>query len=604
MNTGMPGRIVAAFVVLVSHAVLVVPATAMSWDPAALDIPWAADLNAIAANEIDVQTDGRLKNKAQGDGVTDDTSAVRAAIALAASLGGGTIYFPRGSYKIITPSHPVQGSPLVVPSQVILRGAGPKASTLLVIDTQAASQTDWIGTWGGISFTGSSLSGMTDLGVFAINPSTSPCAVLWNRGSGNTRKLFFNNLDLHLENCKNVWFESTHYLSIQNSTIDSKATLWGPIYAPGNSNVVLRNNTITYKAGRIQLQGSNTVVVQDNSIVRDAEQRSWQDGTAIESGGIEISFCANIQILNNVLQTLNAPAHAFHDGEAITSQQSTTPTILDAGSVTELTSTTITDSGALWGASTRSRLAQYPTVVAMLTGAATGEWRRVTSINTATKTMTIDRPWSRMPELGNLYSMFVWTLMYANIQDNRLIDNPNGIVLFDGCYACTVQNNVLTNSRGIMLRVGDVATSPLAFPDSRRQHHVALDSAIVSNRITNTTGQRPAYIVLDVEAFEANSYRGMGMFGIEVAGNILEPYALDLARRYDHPEINQEGLFLCFVFGPAQVKDPPNVIFRNISEGNNRQTLPVAYRADFVQYTNRSCAQPLSPGQVSGVHIK
>jgi len=594
MNIRMPRYIVAALLVLATQAAAVVPATARSWNPAALSLPWGAELNAIAANEIDVKTDARLAMKARGDGVADDTAAIRAAIALAASRGGGTIYFPPGTYKLVTPSNPIKGSPLVIPSRVVLRGAGPKASTLLVVDNQSATQTDWIGTWGGVSFLGASLSGMTDLGVQAINPSTSACALLWNRGSINTSKLFFNNLDIHLENCKNFWFESTNYLTIQNSTIDSKATQWGPIYAPGNSNVVLRKNTITYKAGRVHLQRSNTLLVQDNTIVRDAEHKALQDGTAIESGGIEISFCVNVQILNNLLQTLNAQPYAFHDGEAITSQQSTMPTVLDAGVATAVTATTITDAGALWGPNTKARIARYPTAIAMLTGAATGEWRTVTGVDTGTRTVTVDRPWSSVPDVGSRYSMFTWTLMNANIQDNRLIDNPNGIILFDGCYACTVQDNTLTNSRGIMLRVDDTATDPMVYPESRRKHSVALNSKIVNNRVANTSGERPAYIVLDVEAFEVTTYRGMGMFGIELSNNMLQPYAPDPARRYDHPEINQEGLFPCFLFGPAAIKDPLTVIFQNIYEGNNKQTLPVAYRGEFSSYANRGCTRPLS----------
>ena len=134
-----------------------------------------------------------------------------------------------------------------------------------------------------------------------------------------------------------------------------------------------------------------------------------------------------------------------------------------------------------------------------------------------TKTLTLDQPWSPVPEVGSLYSIFVWTLMDANIQGNKLIDNPNGIVLWDGCYDCTVQNNTLTNSRGIILRTVDESLNPSLYPEGRRVHQMAIKNKILNNTVSNTSGLRPAYIALDTEAFEKNSYRGAGMIDIQVS---------------------------------------------------------------------------------------
>ena len=211
----------------------------------------------------------------------------------------------------------------------------------------------------------------------------------------------------------------------------------------------------------------------------------------------------NIQVLNNTIQTLNAPSDEAADGEAIMTQQSTVQDVLDAGSATTITSTTLTDTNALWGSVTASRLAQYPEVVAILTGSGTGEWRTIQGINTSTKTLTLSQAWSPVPEVGSLYSIFAWTLMNATIQGNTLIDNPNGIVLYDGCYNCTVQNNMLTNSRGIILRTVDKSLNQSLYPEGRRVHEVAIDDMILNNTVSNTSGIRPAWITLDTEAFDA-----------------------------------------------------------------------------------------------------
>ena len=66
---------------------------------------------------------------AKGDGSTDDTAAFRAAIQAAHTAGGGEICIPPGTYKITPVSATVPA--LTIPSNVILRGAGIGATTLL-----------------------------------------------------------------------------------------------------------------------------------------------------------------------------------------------------------------------------------------------------------------------------------------------------------------------------------------------------------------------------------------------------------------------------------------------------------------------------------------
>lgn len=562
------------------------------WNPSVLGVPWASDFNSIAANEINVKTDSRLSVKAAGDGVADDTAAIRSAIQIASSLGGGVVYFPTGNYKIVVPSNSTKGSPLLVPSRVVLRGNSSTTSSLNVNDSSADSESDGTWTWGGIAFEGASLSGMTDLGVNTLNPSTSPCAVVWNRGSSNVSELFFTNLNVQLGNGRYFWFESIDKLLVQNSHIDSNATKYGPIYVVADSNVSFLNNIITYHFGRVQMQNNVNLLMQGNSLIRDAENMDMDSGTAIESGGVELSFGQNIQVLNNTIQTLNAPSAEAGDGEAIMTQQSVIQDVLDAGVLTSATSTTLTDTSSLWGPVTATRIAQYPEVVAILSGAASGEWTPIKGVDTSTKTLNLRLPWSVVPEPGSLYSIFSWTLMHANIQGNKLLDNPNGIVLYSGCYDCTVQGNALTNSRQIILRVMDEALNHTLYPEGRRVHEIALDSKILNNTVSNTSGIRPAYIALDVEAFATDSYKGLGMLNIQMTGNIINPYVTNPSKNYPNPmqtEITQEGFFPCFIYGPAAVKDPLSSVFQVIEFSNNFLANPVAYNLALSRYTSQSC---------------
>jgi parallel beta-helix repeat protein len=574
------------------------PAPADSaWDPAILGVPWAKDFLSIAANQINIRTDSRLPIKAVGDGITDDTAAVTAAIRLASSSGGGTVYFPAGDYKIVTLSDRTRGNPLEVPSGVILRGSSSLTSRIFVNDPNATSETDGIGTWGGIDFQGSSLAGMTDLGVYAVNSSSSPCAVLWNRGLTHVSELFFNNLDVHLANSRPFWFQNIDSLLVQNSLFESGAQRNGPIYVVSNSGVLFLNNRIMYHFGRVQMQNNTNLLLQGNSIIRDAQGEDTENGTAIESGGVELSRSQNVQVLNNTIETLNVPANERGDGEAIMTQNSNIPDVLDAGRATAITSTTLTDTSALWGPVTASRLAQYPEVVAILTGSGTGQWRTIQGMNTTTKTLTVSQPWSPVPEVGSLYSIFVWTLMNATIQGNTLIDNPNGIVIWEGCYNCTVQNNSLTNSRGVMLRVADKPLDPSTYPEGRRAHYVAINNKILNNTVANTSGFRPAYVVLDTEAFFPSNYQGMGMFNVQVGGNILQSYPANPSQMYTPSEIPQEGIFPCFLFGPAAVKAPVTTVFQNVNFWNNSQSRPTTYSQYFLPYTTEACVTASAPAR-------
>ena len=565
------------------------------WDPAILGVPWAKDFLSIAANQINVRTDPRLPVRATGDGNTDDAAAVGAAIRIASASGGGTVYFPAGDYKIVTFSDPKRGNPLAVPSRVILRGSNTLTSRIFVNDTNAVSETDSTRTWGGIDFRGSSLTGMTDLRVYAVNSSSSPCAVLWNRGPIHVSKLFFNNLDVHLANCKPFWFQSVDNLLVQNSRFESIAPRNGPIYIVGNSNILFLKNNVAYHFGRVQMQNNTNLLFQGNNLIRDAQNEDMDNRTAIESGGVELSLDQNIQVLNNIIETLNAPADEHGDGEAMTAQNSVTQDVLDAGSTTAITPTTLSDSNALWGPITTSRIARYPHVVAIFAGSGTGQWRKIQNIDASTKTITVSPPWNPLPAIGSLYSIFVWTLMDANIQGNMLINNPNGIVLWDGCNNCTVQDNALTNSRGIILRTVDKSPNSSLYPEGRRWHELALNSKILNNVVSTSSGLRPAFIALDAEAFAADSYRGMGMMNVQVGGNTIKPYPANPSQIYDRNQISQEGFFPCFLFGPAPLKDPVTTVFQNIHFWNNSQGAVVSYTRGFLPYTTKECVTVSAP---------
>jgi hypothetical protein len=122
-------------------------------------------------------------------------------------------------------------------------------------------------------------------------------------------------------------------------------------------------------------------------------------------------------------------------------------------------------------------------------------------------------------------------------------------------------------------------------------HELTLNSKIVNNVVSNTSGLRPAYLALDAEAFAKDSYRGMGMMNIQIEGNTIKPYAPNPSKIYDskHNQISQEGFFPCILFGPALVKDPLTTVFQNVDFRNNSQSVRVSYVPPFSRYTTTGC---------------
>lgn len=101
-----------------------------SWDNSAGADDWKVNVNGTPTLLQDAITTiaGVLYNVkataygATGDGTTDDTSAIAAALTAAQNAGGGIVFFPAGTYKIT--------SKLTPGSKVSLLGAGPAATTI------------------------------------------------------------------------------------------------------------------------------------------------------------------------------------------------------------------------------------------------------------------------------------------------------------------------------------------------------------------------------------------------------------------------------------------------------------------------------------------
>ncbi len=83
--------------------------------------------SAVAASSV--YRNVKTSHGAKGDGTTNDTTAVQAGIDAVDAAGGGTLYFPRGTYRV---------AGLVMKDNVILRGEGERASILRLVDASTS----------------------------------------------------------------------------------------------------------------------------------------------------------------------------------------------------------------------------------------------------------------------------------------------------------------------------------------------------------------------------------------------------------------------------------------------------------------------------------
>ena len=467
-----------------------------------LGVVWAADLT-MYTNVYNVETDDRLSVHAEGNGVTDDTAALRAAVSAAGSAGGGTVYLPLGSYVLKFS----KGCGLTLPSNVVVMGAG-RALTNLNYGYGSAPPSDT-----GYAICFANRTGVSDLTLNNVDESGA-----WQQSglSMNQNEVFLQRVTWNLSGSQWLVFQSMHYLTIQNSTITQQVNnpnLLGPLNIQSCSYCELRGNTISFVLGGMDFDGASNIVFENNVVNRDV---STSPPPASVTHSISASFVSSFTVLNNQFNSEGGAVATNNDGEVINSEGGG-PNRFDEfrGTVTASDSTSLTDLAQNFTTSSNYVPALRPGIakVAIVSGPGMGQVRSVTAVSSDGTTLMIDSPWDIAVTAGSNYATFDWSANNWIIANNLLTGNFKGIEFFNASASdVLIESNVLTNSDGIMI-------SPSQNPPGL--FNVIYGLEILGNVVQDLNGLKPAYVgIIPREDQQSNSF-GTAVLGATLKNNAV-----------------------------------------------------------------------------------
>ncbi len=522
---------------------------ASSADPLKLGMPWGADFN-FAENVYNIKTDTRLSQKAKGDGIANDRAAIQEAIDKANENGGGVVYLPEGTYKLLYSS----GSGITMKSKVVLRGQG-KDRTIIKYGygkpfsterVKAAygwtlgwpdSRTDGMGmVWPGFITT----SGLIDLSVINANESGSFVHTIKNMPEGGTKLVlkdcgfdFSSGWGLALVNVDHLLVSGCQLKSTTNDVrgINAPTRTW-PWDFKNSCNMIIRDNNYFYTAGRFGANGCHHALFENNTFLRDGDHQAKG-----ETGGINLDYVTDMVILGNSFLVKGLPIVGRNQGETILSQGGD-PNQMSVGIVTAATGNTILDKKQEWQdftdrVSTSWQYAVHPTnyAIAIVNGVGTGQWRTITGNNDTI--LTVDRPWDVIPTAGSKYIITQWSAYQLLIKDNLLKDNHQGIMMYCGGSDVAIVNNKLLNSGGIYLRADQRLL--------QKRYNLSWNTLVAGNEMIDTDGRRAAFVSMLLAQAKDEKLYGTGTIGLEVRGNLVQAFIPNMTKS----GIKGEGYFNC-----------------------------------------------------------
>lgn len=456
-----------------------------------LGVGWAADFN-FFTNRYNVQTDARLALHALGNGVANDLDAINAAITKANADGGGVVYLPAGTYKVVNTNG---GNLVVLKSRTVIEGDGMNDTII-----KYGYGTPTAGQHFGLVFTyASSQYGAANLQLCNVNESGVWRDSIYTSSGSPSSRYFMSHVRHEKSTETGVSIFAGDRVVIQGCVING----WKGPFSIGASNLTFRGNTITHSQDTaLSVGGSSPAVVEGNII--------WQDGAATTNLGVRHSitceFARDLYLADNTITSTNGPGIENNDTESILSEGGGgTRTGESVGTVVSASGNTVeVDNSTNYIANT---------VMCIVNGKGRGQWRSITARTNST--VTVESEWAVPPDSSSRYSTFKWGLRNVTVFHNTIANKQRGIYVYAASSTdLAIASNILVEADGIYLR-----------PDqrlARGSFNVLYNMQIIGNVISESSGIRPAYVGLRQYQVNPSNTWGSGAINVEIRRNSVQ----------------------------------------------------------------------------------
>ena len=410
-------------------------------DPLGLGVGWAKDFR--WTNVFNVTNYGANPND-----LSDDTVAVQNAVNAAENSGGGVVYFPTGSYYI---------SYINLGAGVVLEGQDQYNTKIYYNGTGGYSfiQSKGTNSRGGIA----QLQGIANLSILLSNPYTvsSRPDVIMNLGDqwGNSvsdqtlrtaNRLFIAGVNLNYpynvgDSSGSDGRRGIGALWIGKERVllkDNHFTGWGAnnLVTFINQYCVLKNNRFEYSSGYVH-DTATYLFYENNYIKIHPEYNQDTHGYFARS---------DAYMAGNYVEGAGDASNVQNDGEGIATEMPAGT--FNYGAVSGATSNTLTVASVI---TLVNPVVEYGDLSIMITlGRGLGQLRRVTSLNTSTKVVTLDKPFDVIPDTTSKFTLLA-PLRNFTVYNNTLVNCAKGIWPFGNQYDALVADNTTIDCNGIFV---------------------------------------------------------------------------------------------------------------------------------------------------------
>lgn len=494
---------------------LTMTARAGGADPYNLGTSWASDFSS-TPTIYNVTTYGAVPNDSSSATATANAIAIQAAIDAAYAAGGGVVYFPQGAGATVNTYYVFRDNAacILLKSNVVLKGDGKNGSGQW---TSVISQTSTTSADNSRMVIGTFTSGRTKMGItglYVFAPGNGDNITLHMTG---VNELFVTNSRIDSTRQTPIYFAGGSNKGIfKDSEFNQLSILYYSnnkytLYNLGSSDVIYKNNLVTWHYGRLDFTTGRRMTLEGNTFSRSNISPPTQPNGSppINYGGPSIGGSDNSVIINNTFDKLennSTPIEQHNDGETILNESGGGQIMRKA---TTWSDNTIGDSGTAWTGS-----ASFVGMAVMITqGTGSGQVRTIASYTS--NSLTTTQPWDVNPDATSYFSI-VELDQEILIKGNTLSNVPRGIWMYGAPIRdLAIVGNTLTDAEGISIRSGSVQFV------TRERFQPVINARVESNTITDTLGLYPAQLTVHAQRNDGTEQWGNGFLNFVVRKNTV-----------------------------------------------------------------------------------